>query len=31
MRKDPSKGSLRVKFNRAAWNNDYLSQLLTFT
>jgi len=31
MRKNPSKGSLRVKFNRVAWNNDYLTQLLTFT
>ena len=29
MRKDTSKGSLRVRFNRAAWNNKYLARLLT--
>jgi len=29
MRKDTSKGSLRVKFNRAAWKDDFLAQLLT--
>lgn len=29
MRKDTSNGSLRVKFNRAAWKNDFLAQLLT--
>ena len=28
MRKDHSKGSLRGKFKRAAWNTDYLVQLL---
>ncbi len=28
MRKDHSKGSLRAKFKRAAWNTDYLVQLL---
>ena len=27
MRKE-DKGSLRGKFNRAAWNNDYLAKLL---
>lgn len=31
MRKDKSKGSLRVKFNRAAWNNEYLAKLLALT
>jgi predicted transposase YbfD/YdcC len=29
MRKDPRKDSLRAKFNIAAWNNDYLSSLLS--
>ena len=28
VRKDPAKGSLRVKLKRAAWSNDYLSKLL---
>lgn len=28
MRKDPSKGSLRGKFKRAAWNTDFLVSLL---
>lgn len=27
VRKDTAKGSLRVKLNRAAWNNDYLASL----
>lgn len=29
VRKDPGKGSLRVKLKRAAWNNEYLNKLLT--
>ena len=29
MQKEGSKGSLRGKFKRASWNNDYLSRLLT--
>jgi predicted transposase YbfD/YdcC len=28
MQKDPTKGSLRGKFKRAAWNDNYLAQLL---
>jgi predicted transposase YbfD/YdcC len=28
MQKDPTKGSLRGKFKRAAWDNNYLAQLL---
>jgi len=28
MQKDPCKGSLRGKFKRAGWNNDYLASLL---
>jgi predicted transposase YbfD/YdcC len=28
VRKDPAKGSLRVKLKRAAWSNDYLVKLL---
>ncbi len=28
MRKDPTKLSLRAKFKKAAWNNDYLKSLL---
>jgi predicted transposase YbfD/YdcC len=28
MQKDPTKGSLRGKFKRAAWNDTYLAQLL---
>lgn len=28
VRKDPAKGSLRVKLKRAAWSNDYLTKLL---
>ena len=28
IRKDTSKGSARVKFKRAAWNNDFLAKLL---
>ena len=27
MRKDTSKGSLRVKFNRAGWKDEFLAQL----
>ena len=29
VRKDPAKGSLRVKLKRAAWSNKYLVKLLT--
>jgi predicted transposase YbfD/YdcC len=29
VRKDPAKGSLRVKLKRAAWSNEYLVKLLT--
>jgi len=29
MQKEGSKGSLRGKFKRAAWNNDFLNRLLT--
>jgi hypothetical protein len=28
MQKDPTKGSLRGKFKRAAWDDTYLSKLL---
>ncbi|HWG04888.1 MAG TPA: ISAs1 family transposase, partial [Beijerinckiaceae bacterium] len=28
MQKDPTKGSLRGKFKRAAWDNTYLTRLL---
>jgi hypothetical protein len=28
VRKDKSKGSARVKFKRAAWQNDFLASLL---
>ena len=29
MRNDTSKGSLRTKFSRAAWNNPFLQKLIT--
>jgi hypothetical protein len=29
VRKEKSKGSIRVKFKRAAWNDDFLANLLT--
>jgi hypothetical protein len=28
MRKDPRKASLRAKFHMAAWNEEYLTNLL---
>lgn len=28
VRKDPGKGSLRVKLKRAGWSNDYLGKVL---
>jgi hypothetical protein len=29
VRKEKSKGSMRVKFKRAGWNDDFLANLLT--
>ena len=29
VQRDPSKASLRTKFNRAAWRDDFLAQLLS--
>ncbi len=29
MQKDTTKGSLRRKFKRAGWDNDYVSSLIT--
>jgi hypothetical protein len=29
IRNDKSKGSMRVKFKRAGWNDDFLAKLIT--